>query len=119
MGLGWVQNNNRYSYCTFKAAFQDWPSSTRAELAALITAKYGSEIQICCDSSAIIQGYDKNVVNNNINIHKLLKENNYMLWTVVEYIIKKLNLIKFTVFIIQIFIQKINGVSSQSKDNQH
>jgi ribonuclease HI len=101
MGLGWIKTNDEHNCHTFKAAIEDWPSSTKAELIALITAiitaKLGSEIQIVCDSSALIQGFRNNVTNNNMNIRKTLKENNFILWSITQYIIKKLKLkIKFT-----------------------
>src|SRR5260363_217469 len=65
MGLGWVaiksekEKTPRQELAEFKGAIRDWPSSTRAELAAiwsaLLVAPRKVAVTICTDSAAAIQ----------------------------------------------------------------
>src|SRR4051812_416831 len=78
MGVGWIVKNLDTS---FSCKITDFPSSTRLELAAIVTALLAvpsdSQINIHTDSQAAIDGID--FCNNNDDIRALYKMANFTL----------------------------------------
>src|SRR4051794_2165177 len=81
MGLGWLcidENNLQHQ---FYASLINWPSSTRAELFALLSAlvvtSKDSNILVYTDSQALIHGYSHYIVRNTPSTRRFEKIPNY------------------------------------------
>jgi exonuclease III/ribonuclease HI len=86
MGLGWVQVNSSQSSLTFSASCNNFPSSSRAEILAILSVltvvpSY-CDIDIFTDSAVAIAGFD--------NLEKFCTSpstKNQLLWFAIRYII--------------------------------
>jgi len=94
MGLGWVNENNEE--LRFQASATLWPSSTKAEmlacLTALITSPRHAKVTIHTDSKATIDGFQRLPEVSRLSIRKREKITNYPLWCMISYIIAQLDL---------------------------
>jgi ribonuclease HI len=75
MGIGWIIQHNNQNI-EFKACTHKFPSSTRAELMAMLTVltviPKQTQVTIFCDSKAAIQGV-QNILHNNVKACRNLK----------------------------------------------
>ncbi|CAI2201826.1 9417_t:CDS:1, partial [Funneliformis geosporum] len=97
IGIGWIcPNLYEFTICSFNASIINNPSSSRAELFALISAvitcPLTSSLQIFIDSQAIIQGFDQYITNNVLTIRSREKIPNYVAWILLQHIIQRLSL---------------------------
>jgi len=94
MGIGWVNENNEE--LRFQASATLWPSSTKAEmlacLTALITSPRYAKVTIHTDSKATIDGFQRLPEVSRLSIRKREKITNYPLWCMISYIIAQLDL---------------------------
>jgi len=94
MGLGWVNENNEA--LKFQASATSWPSSTKAEmlacLTALITAPCHAKVTIHTDSKATIDGFHRLPEFNRLSIRKREKITNYPIWCMLSFIIAQMDL---------------------------
>ena len=94
MGLGWINVNQKNVY--FSASAILWPSSTKAEilayLSAFIVATPKAKVTIYTDSAATIDGFAKSDQFMQLSVRKREKTPNFQLWITIDYIIKVLNL---------------------------
>jgi len=97
MGYGWNCYDVDFKLLSsFKASTQYWPSSTRAELSALLSivmvAPISSTIHVYTDSQSLIQGFDNIKHPNNSSRRQYLKKQNYVMWSCIENIYRSHNL---------------------------
>src|SRR6266540_140085 len=89
MGFGWVLFNNEA--IEFSASAILWPSSTKAEILAILTAllvvPVKAQVTIYSDSAATIAGLDKIDELMNLSIRKRAKIPNYQLWMTIAHLI--------------------------------
>src|SRR5215208_4999171 len=91
MGIGWISPDlHNYDQCSFSAAIQHHPSSTRAELFALLTALIvcppSSSPTIFLDSQVVIQGFHS-LFNNVHTTRSVEKTPNFTVWTLVKHVV--------------------------------
>lgn len=100
MGIGWVQVYENSIQHTFSAPIQNWPSSYKAELIAILSAictcPRGSIIQIYTDSQSIISKYTK-ITTHPPNINKIYSHNYWPIWQTLLNLIKSYSL-KITLY---------------------
>ena len=97
MGYGWNCYDTDFKLLSsFKANTQYWPSSTRAELSALLSiimvVPINSTVHVYTDSQSLIQGFDSIKHSNNFSRRQYLKKQNYVMWSCIENIYKSHNL---------------------------
>jgi ribonuclease HI len=97
MGIGWIcPDLYEFTICSFNASITNNPSSSRAELfaliSAIITCPLASFPQIFTDSQAIIQGFDQYVTHNVLTTRSREKIPNYTAWILLQHIIQQLSL---------------------------
>jgi ribonuclease HI len=96
MGYGWTTSNLSPVNITFNGSLRYFPSSTKAEIMAILTslivAPPKSHINIFTDSQAAIDGFYKSVKLSALSPRRYNKLNNNILWTTIHYIIKELEL---------------------------
>jgi ribonuclease HI len=96
MGIGWICIDAISNYHQFEASIENWPSSTRAELFALMIALLVSPksavIHIHTDSQALIHGFRSIITNCSLSNRSLEKTPNYTIWNLVQYIVDTLAL---------------------------
>src|SRR5207247_10417796 len=97
MGFGWNCYDTNFNLITsFNASTQYWPSSTRAELSALLSiimvVPINSSVHVYTDSQTLIQGFDNIKQSNNASRRQYLKKQNYVMWSCIENIYKSHNL---------------------------
>jgi ribonuclease HI len=96
MGIGWICIPESLPQVFFNASIENWVSSTRAEIFAILTALIvfprNSTISIYSDSLATILGYESYVTNHNFSVRTNEKVPNYTLWLTIKYIVDHLNL---------------------------
>ena len=89
MGIGWVVIN--HEAIEFAASAVLWPSSTKAELMACLTAllvvPVKAQVTIYTDSAATIVGFDKIDDMMNLSVRKRAKIPNYQLWMTIAHLI--------------------------------
>ena len=89
MGLGWVLVNNEA--VEFSASAILWPSSTKAEilacLTALMVAPVKANVTIYTDSATTIAGFYKIDDIMNLSVRKRAKIPNYQLWMTIAHLI--------------------------------
>ncbi len=89
MGFGWVLVNNEA--IEFSASAVLWPSSTKAEILAVLTALMvilvKAQVTIYSDSATTIAGLDKIDEMMNLSIRKRAKIQNYQLWMTIAHLI--------------------------------
>ena len=97
MGFSFIQTNNNSPYVEFQASIENWPSSSRTELAAIVAALLVSPkfsfINIFTDSDTIINQF--NNTKNNILFtfsRHIFKETNNILWALLRSLIDTNNL---------------------------
>jgi ribonuclease HI len=94
MGAAWIQTKGPNPGNSFAAGISDWPSSDRAELAAIIlatlTVPLESKVEIVTDSASCINTYTKlSLPNPRRTIRRWIKEKNWSLWMRLLEIIRK------------------------------
>ncbi len=94
MGIGWV-NANQEDVC-FSASAILWPSSTKAEmlacLSALIVSAPNAQVTIFTDSAATIAGFVNLKTFMQLSVRKREKTPNFQIWMTIDYIIRELDL---------------------------
>ncbi|CAJ0844758.1 2015_t:CDS:2 [Entrophospora sp. SA101] len=115
MGLGWSQINDNYEKSTFSASITNLPSSTHAEIAAILTALLVSpnncHVTIFSDSENTIQAFCKIMSKNeHITFRKLIKEKNYLMWFLIKDIIEQLNL--------KVYLKKVKAHSNNLRNEE-
>ena len=92
MGLGWVALSSSISELTFSASASLFPSSTRAELLALLSALLVvprfCTVTVYTDSLVLIQGFHLLLADNFRGLGSLNKSHNYLLWLAVHLVIR-------------------------------
>ena len=95
MGVGWVQIENELEISRFNAKTKVWPSSTRVEVIAILTAiltvNYNSEVSIFTDSKntlSIFNSYKEKYS----NYRSYIKLENQIIWELIFRVIDILNL---------------------------
>ncbi|PKK63668.1 hypothetical protein RhiirC2_788558 [Rhizophagus irregularis] len=96
MGYEWTTSNLTDVNINHNGSLEFFPSSTKAEtmaiLTALIVSPQNSSINIYTDSQAAIDTFHKSSNLISISSRRFNKINNNILWSTVHYIIDKLNL---------------------------
>src|SRR6266536_139701 len=97
MGFGWNCYDTDFNLLnSFNASTQYWPSSTRAELSALLSifmvAPINSQLHIYTDSQTLIQGFNALISPTSKQHRAYLQKQNYIMWSCVEIIYKSHNL---------------------------
>src|SRR3989337_1623507 len=107
MGIGWIQVGINAPKEEFSARIVDWPSSTRAELIAILTAiytcNYDNTATIYTDSEATIKRFHS-LSNPAMTNRRKLKIPNHNIWSVLMELISKNN--------IKVILKKIKGHSN-------
>ena len=89
MGIGWIQTNIDASPASFIASIENFPSLTKAETMALLTALLVTppkcKITICLDSNVTIQNYNK-INREDLSCRKQLKMKHIWIWKTIKYI---------------------------------
>ena len=95
MEIGWIQTNIDTSPAFFMASIEYFPSSTKAETIALLTAILVSppncKVTICLDSNCTIQNYNK-INREGLSCRKQLKMEHIWIWKTIKHIQEQLNL---------------------------
>jgi len=90
MGLGWVVQH--HEDIEFAASAILWPSSTKTEvlacLTALLVAPVKAKVTINTDSAATIAGFDKLVALKHLSVQKREKIPNFQIWMAIAHIIE-------------------------------
>ena len=112
MGFGWVIVKDESPFEKFYASSYEWPSSTRMELLAVITAisilPQNSKLTIYTDSANVITKYQ--FLLNEKSFRRKRKLPNFNLWDILFTIIKKLN--------ISLFFEKVKAHSGDIFNDQ-
>ncbi|PKB99500.1 hypothetical protein RhiirA5_429585 [Rhizophagus irregularis] len=100
MGFGWIFTSNINLNIEFSGATTQWPSSTRAEIMAVLTCLIvcppNSSINIFTDSQCTIDTF-RSLSNYKVTPRRKQKINNIILWQAIQQIIAELNLqVRFT-----------------------
>jgi len=94
MGAGWVIANQE-DLC-FSASAILWPSSTKAEmlacLTALIVASPQTQVHLFTDSAATIDGFSQLDTFKQLSVRKREKTPNFQIWMAIAHIISRLDL---------------------------
>ncbi|PKC10154.1 hypothetical protein RhiirA5_471922 [Rhizophagus irregularis] len=95
MGYGWIFTSNLSDNIKFSGSCKDWPSSSKAELmailTALITCTLNSNVQIYTDSASCIDTFNK-LNSPKLTARQFQKLNNCTIWNAVKCIINTLGL---------------------------
>ncbi|POG67801.1 hypothetical protein GLOIN_2v1843361 [Rhizophagus irregularis DAOM 181602=DAOM 197198] len=95
MGYGWIFTTNLSDNVKFSGSCKDWPSSSKAELMAILTALItctpNSKVQIYTDSASCIDTFNK-LNSPKLTARRFQKLNNCTIWNTVKYIINTLKL---------------------------
>ncbi|PKY59553.1 hypothetical protein RhiirA4_515610 [Rhizophagus irregularis] len=96
MGYGWTTSNLFNCNITYNGSLQFFPSSTKAETMAILTAlvvypEFG-KITVHTDSQAAIDSFHKSKNLHTISPRRFNKINNNILWSSIHFIIKTLSL---------------------------
>ena len=106
MGIGWIQVQENTPREEFSAQISNWPSSTRAELIAIVTAIYtcalNSTVTIYTDSEATIKRFHS-LKNPTMTNRRKLKIPNNIMWSILLEIIARNKL--------NVFLKKVKGHS--------
>ncbi|PKY62229.1 ribonuclease H-like protein [Rhizophagus irregularis] len=96
MGYGWTTSNLANVNITYNGSLKFFPSSTKAETMALLTAlstcPHLGRITIYTDSQATIDSFHKTKNLHCTSPRRYNKVNNNILWSSIHYIIKELSL---------------------------
>jgi exonuclease III/ribonuclease HI len=94
MSFALIQTHPRAPSVNFKALLENWPSSTRAETAAIATSLLlvpkNCYVKIFLDSQAAINHFYNNLMIN--SPREFFKENNNLIWEIIREVIKCNNL---------------------------
>src|SRR5215216_27861 len=97
----------------FNASIEYWPSSTRAEifaiLSALIISPKHSTIQIYTDSQTTIHGFYSHITQQSFSIRTKEKSANYTLWYLIQYIMESSEL--------QVYLHKVKAHNGDLSNN--
>jgi len=115
MGAAWLQTEGPNPGRTFQAGIDNWPSSTRAELVAILLATLsvpnGSIVEIRTDSAACIATFETiNKPHPKKTIKRLMKIPNWQLWLRLANILSKKEL--------QLKLTKVKAHSKDVLNNQ-
>jgi ribonuclease HI len=94
MGAAWLQTKGPNQGNSFAAGITDWPSSHRAELAAItlaiLTVPQTSRVEIVTDSASCINTFNKLIKPDpKYTTRRWIKERNWSLWMRLSEIIRK------------------------------
>ncbi|CAB5192257.1 unnamed protein product [Rhizophagus irregularis] len=96
MGYGWTTSNIKGCNITYSGSLQFFPSSTKAEVMAILTALLvcpsGCDVFIHTDSQAAIDAFHKSKNLHSISPRRFNKINNNILWSAIHHIVKTLSL---------------------------
>src|SRR5438034_4000691 len=125
MGYGWIGfDSDMNQIDSFYACTKLWPSSTRAEISALLSILLvipsNCSIQLYTDSDNLIQGMKLLLNNRSKFIASILRLNNYVLWDCIEGLItrKFINIIthKVKAHDGDIYNEKADALAKQGAD---
>jgi ribonuclease HI len=95
-GYGWIQTHPNTPRESFKGSTLFFPSSTKSEamaiMTALITIPINSICTIITDSANCVNTLQDKVKNNITSPHQRLKLNNFLIWDLIMWIIENHNL---------------------------
>jgi len=113
MGIGWFIANNNTQKQQFQASIERFPSSTKAEIIAVLTALLvcpkQSNVNIFLDSLSTINTFTKIFKDYRLTHARRLKLPNCWEWVIIEQIITKLEL--------NIVLHKIKGHSNNKQND--
>jgi ribonuclease HI len=96
MTFGFTQTDHHSEQRSFFASIENWPSSTRAELAAILSAllvvPMTCQVTIITDCLSVIEHYNEFSSLPNISPRYIFKEANNILWICLREIISLMNL---------------------------
>ena len=96
MGIGWFVANINQQRVQFQASLKHFPSSTKAEivavLTALITCPPNSQVDLYLDSANTINTFTKVIIDESLTHKQILKITNCWIWLNIKYIIDTLQL---------------------------
>jgi len=96
MGLGWIQTQPHTQEITFSGYIEHQPSSTKAEvmaiLTAIVTCPPNCNINIFTDSQNCISTYSRFSSTATSSIRQMLKINNHSIWQCIKIVQARLNL---------------------------
>src|SRR5215216_6805128 len=105
MGIGWICYTDLNSQLMFNASIEYWPSSTRAEIFAILSALIISPkhltIQIYTDSQTTIHGFYSHITQQSFSIRTKEKTANYTLWYLIQHIMESSEL--------QVYLHKVKA----------
>ena len=94
IGIGWFLANTDLQVEQFTASTSKYPSSTKAEIFALLTALLvcpkNSQVNIYIDSNNTINRFNKIISNDVLTYTQLLKLPNYEVWLNIKHIVENL-----------------------------
>ncbi|PKK57024.1 ribonuclease H-like protein [Rhizophagus irregularis] len=101
IGYKWIVANHINDNIFYSGSLKFFPSSTKAETMAILTALIVCPpkciIEIYTDSQAVIDGFHKSKNLHSISLRRFNKINNNILWSTIHHIINKFSL-KVTLF---------------------
>ncbi len=113
MGIGWIQHEPNTFQCEYSAQVKNWPSSTRAEAWAILSAIYvcpqNCQVKIFTDSQACIDRY-LSCINPLLTNRKSLKIPNGNIWSCIMDLIQTYN--------ISLHFTKVKGHSTDDLNNK-
>ena len=96
MGYGWIVSKPAGLQTTHNGALEYFPSSTKAEtmaiLTALITSGFNSNVTVYTDSQAAIDAFHKSANLTSISPRRYNKIQNNILWSLIHHVKKELHL---------------------------
>ena len=96
MGIGWFIANTEIHQQKFQASIKTFPSSTKAEIYAVLTALIicpeNSRVNIYLDSQNTINNFNKIIIENSLTNKQILKIPNCWIWLTIKEIIDTLQL---------------------------
>ena len=107
MGIGWIQIENEMETHKFNAKTKGWPSSTRAEIIAILTTllvvKKHSVVNIYTDSKNTISTFNSYKAKFS-NYKSYVKLDNQIVWKLIFKVVEMLDL--------NVIIHKVNAHSN-------
>ena len=126
MGAAWLQTEGPNKGNSFATSITDWPSSYRAELAAIVlavlTVPQNSRVEIVTDSASCISTFNKLIKPDpKRTMRRWIKEKNWSSWMrLIEIIRKKklqVNLKKVKAHSGELFNDKVDSLAKEGKNS--
>src|ERR1044071_6468121 len=126
MTFAFLQTNPRSREVSFQGCIENWPSSTRAELAAVVSAVLVSPpncaVIINTDSNSIISHFNEISTNFHVSPRYIMKETDNLLWTILREVLQ-INNITLTFQKVRahsgdLYNEKVDKLSKAAHNNQ-